>query len=53
MRITLPSGTPAEIARPDGPADRGLVLIPDIGGVRPLFTEMCDRRRAEKNGWIE
>jgi len=48
MRITFPSGTAAEVARPrpigGGPphdVDRGLVLIPDIGGLRPLFDEQC------------
>ena len=51
MRITLPSGTPAEIARPDGPADRGLVLIPDIGSLRPLFDDHVARLAAE-NGWV-
>ena len=51
MRITLTSGTPAEIARPDGPAGRGLVVIPDIGGLRPLFDEHVARLAAE-NGWV-
>ena len=51
MRITLPSGTPAEIARPDGPADRGLVVIPDIGSLRPLFDDHVARLAAE-NGWV-
>jgi carboxymethylenebutenolidase len=50
MRITLPSGTPAEIARPDGPASRGLVVIPDIGSLRPLFDDHVARLAAE-NGW--
>ncbi|HEX6569967.1 MAG TPA: dienelactone hydrolase family protein [Acidimicrobiales bacterium] len=51
MRITLPSGTPAEIARPDGPAVRGLVVIPDIGGLRPLFDDHV-ARLATENGWV-
>jgi dienelactone hydrolase len=51
MRITLPSGTPAEIARPDGDARRGLVLFPDIGGLRPLFDEHV-ARLARDNGWV-
>ncbi|HEX6420443.1 MAG TPA: dienelactone hydrolase family protein [Acidimicrobiales bacterium] len=51
MRITLPSGTPAEIARPDGTAGRGLVVIPDIGGLRPLFDDHVARLAAE-NGWV-
>ena len=39
MRITLPSGTPAEVARPPGPPARGVVVLPDIMGLRPLFDE--------------
>lgn len=46
---TLPSGTPCHVARSEG-ASRGLVIVPDIGGLRPLFTEMCDRLAAE-HGW--
>lgn len=42
MRITLSTGTPAEYAAPDGPATAGLVLYPDIGGLRPLFDRMCE-----------
>ena len=53
MRITLPSGTPAELARPDAEsgAGAGLVLFPDIMGLRPLFDEMCARLAAEQ-GWV-
>jgi carboxymethylenebutenolidase len=50
MRITLPSGTPAEIAHPGGSPQRGLVVIPDIGGLRPLFDDMVARLAAE-HGW--
>ncbi|MEA3020935.1 MAG: carboxymethylenebutenolidase [Actinomycetota bacterium] len=50
MRITLPSGTPAALAVPDGDATRGVVLAPDIGGLRPLFDELCERL-ARENGW--
>jgi dienelactone hydrolase len=50
MRITLPSGAPAEIVRPDG-ATRGLVLVTDIGGLRPLFDEHIARLAGE-NGWV-
>lgn len=46
---TLPSGTACYVARSEG-ASRGLVVIPDIGGLRPLFTEMCDRLATE-HGW--
>lgn len=37
MRIELPSGTPAELARPAGEPRRGVVVAPDIFGLRPLF----------------
>jgi len=41
MRIRLPSGNPAEVA--GDPGDRGLVVVPDIFGLRPLFDEMVER----------
>lgn len=50
MRIALPSGTPAELVRPDGPSSRGLVVAPDIMGLRPLFDDMCARLAGE-HGW--
>jgi carboxymethylenebutenolidase len=51
MREQLPSGTPVEISRPDdGEPRRGLVLIPDIGGLRPLFDDLV-ARLANENGW--
>ena len=50
MRITLPSGTPAELATPPGPPTRGLVIAPDIMGLRPLFDQLCARLAAE-HGW--
>jgi carboxymethylenebutenolidase len=45
MRITLPSGTEAELARPDHVDDTtmGLVIAPDIFGLRPLFDDIVDR----------
>ncbi len=46
MRITLPSGTPAEIQRVEG-AERGLVVIPDIFGLRPLFDDHVARFATE------
>lgn len=49
MRIVLPSSTPAEQVLVEG-ADRGLVVIPDIGGLRPLFDEMC-QHLSDQNGW--
>lgn len=39
MRITLPSGTPAEVVHHDSPK-MGLVIAPDIFGLRPLFDDM-------------
>lgn len=53
MRITLPNGTPAEFARPgmvEGDT-LGVVLFPDIMGLRPLFDDMCTRL-AEEYGWV-
>ncbi len=49
MRIELSTGTPAELVRVEG-ADRGLVLIPDIMGLRPLFDDHVARLAAEQ-GW--
>lgn len=53
MRITLPTGTPAELARPDSDVEPrlGVVLFPDIMGLRPLFDEMCARLAAE-HAWV-
>jgi carboxymethylenebutenolidase len=34
----------------DAPPSRGLVVLPDIGGLRPLFEEMVERLAGE-NGW--
>lgn len=49
MRITLPSGTPAELARADAGEDTriGIALHPDIMGLRPLFDEHCARLAAQ------
>jgi carboxymethylenebutenolidase len=50
--ITLPSGVPARLARPDGiDPTAGLVIAPDIGGLRPLFDDLC-QRLADENGWV-
>src|SRR5437588_3186048 len=46
MRITLPSGTPAELARADD-ATLGIALHPDIMGLRPLFDDHCERLARE------
>lgn len=49
MAPPLPSGTSVHLAH--GPeARRGLVIVPDIGGLRPLFTDMADALAAE-HGW--
>lgn len=50
MRITLASSTPAELAIPDGRPRRGVVLAPDIMGLRPLFDVMAAQLAAE-HGW--
>jgi carboxymethylenebutenolidase len=51
MRIELPSGTPAELVRPSGvEPSRGLVIAPDIGGLRSLFDDLATRLAAEQ-GW--
>lgn len=42
MRITLPSGTEAEIVKHPNPV-MGLVIAPDIFGLRPLFDNMVQR----------
>ena len=42
MRITLSSGTAAEIVRAESPS-MGLVITPDIFGLRPLFDEHVTR----------
>lgn len=46
---TLPSGTAVHRAVAPG-ATRGLVVVPDVHGLRPLFTDLCDRLRDE-HGW--
>lgn len=47
---TLPSGTPVYRAHPANRPVRGLVLFPDIMGLRPLFFDLCDTLAAE-HGW--
>ena len=42
MRITLPSGTEAELVKHAHPK-MGLVIAPDIFGLRPLFDEMVQK----------
>ena len=50
--LTLPSGVPARIARPaSAPSDVGLVIAADIGGLRPLFDDLC-RRLADEQRWV-
>jgi len=53
VRLTLPTGTPAELARPDTDVvpRLGVVLFPDVMGLRPLFDDMCARLAAE-HGWV-
>ena len=51
MRIELPSGTAAELAEPPGEPIRGVVIAPDVGGLRPLFDDLCARLAAQ-NRWM-
>ena len=48
MRITLPSGTPAEISTVANPA-MGLVIATDIFGLRPLYDDLAVRLSSEWN----
>src|SRR3954468_24402912 len=51
MRETLPSGTSVEVVRPIAAgANRGVVIVPDIMGLRPLFEDMATALAAE-DGW--
>lgn len=50
MRIELSTGTAAEYAEPAGAARAGLVVIPDIAGLRPLFDDLVARLAAD-HGW--
>ena len=49
MRTTLSTGTPVEIVKPDA-ATRGIVVIPDIMGLRPLFDDLV-AHLASTYGW--
>jgi carboxymethylenebutenolidase len=49
MRSSLASGTTVEVVRPEG-ATAGLVVVPDIMGLRPLFDDHVARLAAE-TGW--
>ncbi len=49
MRITLSTGHPAELVAPIG-APQGLVVVPDIMGLRPLFDDMVEQL-ARDTGW--
>ncbi|MCU1486022.1 MAG: dienelactone hydrolase-like enzyme [Actinomycetia bacterium] len=49
MRIELESETTAELVVPEQPV-RGVVLAPDVMGLRPLFDDLCARLAAE-HGW--
>lgn len=53
MFFELPSGTPALLARPEDERhpSRGLVIAPDIGGLRPLFEDLC-QSLADEQGWV-
>jgi carboxymethylenebutenolidase len=49
MELTLPSGTPV-MAHLDQGAPRGLVIVPDIWGLRELYARMVDDL-AGRTGW--
>ncbi|MGI9601139.1 MAG: dienelactone hydrolase family protein [Acidimicrobiales bacterium] len=49
MRITLSTGHPGELVAPVG-ARQGLVVVPDIMGLRPLFDDLVERLASE-TGW--
>ena len=52
MRITLTTGTPAELARPtSGDPIGGLVVWPDVFGLRPLFDGIA-QRLADEHQWM-
>ena len=51
MRTKLPSGTNAELVHPpSGPAEQGLVVVPDVMGMRPLFDDLV-ARLASAHSW--
>lgn len=52
QQIALPSGTPAYRATPSDGREptRGVVIAPDIGGLRPLFRDLC-QQLADDHGW--
>lgn len=51
MRVALPAGTPAELALPsEAPPLRGVVVAPDVGGLRPLFDDLA-AGLARDHGW--
>ena len=50
MRTTLPSGTPVELVTPPGTPSRGIVVVPDIMGLRPLFDDLV-AHLAATYGW--
>ena len=49
-RLDLPSGTPAELALPDGDVTGALVIAPDVMGLRPLFDDLA-KRLADEQRW--
>jgi carboxymethylenebutenolidase len=53
MRITLANSVPAELAMPALVDENtlGVVLFPDIMGLRPLFDDMCAQLAADY-GWV-
>jgi carboxymethylenebutenolidase len=52
MQLTFDSNTEAELLTPSDGREptRGLVMLPDIGGLRPLFVERA-QQIADEHGW--
>ena len=50
MRTTLPSGRPVELVRPPDDTVRGVVLVPDVYGLRPIVDDLS-LRLAQEHGW--
>jgi dienelactone hydrolase len=46
-RTVLASGTPALVRSAGGPARRGVVVVPDVFGLSPVFEDIADRLAAE------
>ena len=51
MEINLPSGTKAEVVHPpNGNPERGMVVIPDVIGLRPLIVDLANELAGNLSG---